>query len=343
MKNKKYLSIIFVSVTSSLFISCSTENVTTEDYDTNHYISLTAEVPDSRSRAHWDIADDENNSLTYAWDSSDDEMQSFVLRNKKPVVFTGNKLYSPTTITPDMEVKRYASLEITESLSEEYQNGDIVWAVSPISDNDIRIADGMISVEFNLPDGYVQTDAATTEHLKKYILITGSGTVKDKSAKLKFKVIPAVYRFKIMNNDTEVFNVTEVGITGPFCNKAVIDAFEMPQYSVSSESYTIKVTTGLNGINVAPEGTAYLYALVFPTATSSITENITLYVKGKYGNVLVDDSMHAPCNVVYPNLDLESNKYYDMMVPVLRKGIELSGVGIEEFQPGGEFDIEIDK
>lgn len=350
MKHKKYLSIISFSAISLFMASCSTENIdmtdntqTPENTESEGYfITLTAEANENKSRTHWDI--DTDNSLKFVWDESTDNMVSFVKRNNKLLDFTDGTYYSPTTVEPDQNTINKASLKIVKGLKNPYQDNDVIWSVSPVKAAKINSADGSASVEFTLPDGYVQTDITTTNHLIPYVFMTGSGTVSNKSASLSFTPLTAIYRFKIMNNDTETLNVTEVGITGPFRNKAVIGVDEGPTYSVSSESYTytIKVTTGETGIDIANGKTAYLYALVFPTETKTITDNITLYIKGKYGEVSADYDVTAACNAVYV-FNLDSNKYYDMLVPVSRQGIVFSGVEIDEFTLGGSFDVTIDK
>lgn len=346
-----------MSALSFIAASCSTENIDSPDNtqkpgDSNkegYYISLSAEMEESKSRAHWDI--DDSNKLTYTWDASTDEMKSFVKRGDKLVSFTDNKLYSPTKVTPNETEKRKTSLEITTSLSNEYQNSDIILAVSPVSEANIKTAESSESVEFTLPDGYVQTALSTTEHLKPYVFMTGSGEVKDNTASLSFKVLPAVYRFKITNNDTEVFTLSEVGITGPFCNKVVVGVAGTPEYSVSPENqnYTIKVTAKdeseatTNGINIESGKTAYMYAMVFPTKTSEITEDVTIYITGAYGNLPIAYSAKPACNAAHGTINIESNKYYDMPVSVARQDINFGGVTIAGFQDGGSFDVTIEK
>lgn len=350
MKHQKYLSIISFSAISLFMASCSTENIDmTDNTQTSgntdsegYFITLTAEANENKSRTHWDI--DTDNSLKFVWDESTDDMVSFVKRNNKLLDFTDGTYYSPTTVEPDQNTINKASLKIVKGLKNPYQDNDVIWSVSPVKAAKINSADGSASVEFTLPDGYVQTDITTTKHLIPYVFMTGKGTVIDNSASLSFTPLTAIYRFKIMNNDTETLNVTEVGITGPFRNKAVIGVDENPKYYVSSESgtYTIKVTTGEKGIDIANGKTTFLYALVFPTETKTITDNITLYIKGKYGEVSADYDVTAACNAVY-KFNLDSNKYYDMQVPVSRQGIVFSGVEIDEFTPGGSFDVTIDK
>ena len=119
-----------------------------------------------------------------------------------------------------------------------------------------------------------------------------------------------------LNKESEVLTVNEVSISGPFCNQAELEYGETPVYSVADGSYTIKVATPAGGLKVAANETAYLYALVFPTNTSTISSNITLSFKGTYGEVSANYTKTAKCNEVYAGKDLVNNTYNDMNVPV---------------------------
>ena len=152
--------------------------------------------------------------------------------------------------------------------------------------------------------------------------MSGTGTVgSNNSANISFKVLPTIYRFKITNTESEDLTVNEVSISGPFCNKAELEYGKAPVYSVSNNgTYTIKVATPAGGLTVAANTTAYLYALVFPTETSSNSEEITLSFKGKYGDTPVEDyKKTAKCSDIYTSTNLNSNTYYDMEVPVDKK------------------------
>lgn len=282
-----------------------------------YYISLTGDINECgvESRAHWDINSNDQ-SLAFTWDASDNEMKSFVWSNSAFVNFTDEKKYSATTVTPNAENKKQAQLQITTGLSQEYAEGDFIWAVSPLEDSNIS-ADNKVT--FTFPDQFVQTTLNSTEHLKDYVLMSGTGTVgSDNSASISFKVLPAIYRFKVINNENEELTVNEVSISGPFCNKAVLEYGKEPVYSIDGTTYTIKVTTPDGGLTVAANTTAYLYALVFPTNTSSITEQIELSFKGKYGDTAADYTKTAKCSDIY-TYDLNSNTYYDLEVPVDKK------------------------
>lgn len=283
-----------------------------------YYISLTGDVNEGgvESRAYWDINNnDDTQSLAFTWESTD-KMQSFVWRGGAFVVFTGDKKYSATTVTPDAENKKQAQLQITTGLSQQYAQDDVIWAVSPLEDTNIDNN----KVTFTLPtEGFTQTALNSTEHLKDYVLMSGTGIVgSDNSASISFKVLPAIYRFKVTNNENEELTVNEVSISGPFCNKAELsmdNGTVTPTYSVDGTTYAIKVATSDGGLTVAANTTAYLYALVFPTKTSKITDNITLSFKGKYGDIAADYTKTAKCNTIY-TYNLDSNTYYDMEVPV---------------------------
>ena len=308
------LSCVVASVFATSCVNEIEEGLTSVNGE-GYYISLTGEVNKggAESRAHWDINTD-NQSLAFAWDQSTDEMKSFVWNGSSFVDFTGGQKYSATTVTPNADNKKQAQLQITTVLSREYAQGDIIWAVSPLAD--ANISDNKVT--FTLPGEYTQTELNSTEHLKDYVLMSGTGIVgSDKTASISFDVLPAIYRFKVTNNENEVLTVNEVSISGPFCNQAVLEYGKAPVYSVADGSYTIKVATPAEGLEVAAGATAYLYALVFPTNTSSITETIELSFKGKYGDTPVEDyKKTAACNVVYDGKDLKPNTYNDLEVPV---------------------------
>ena len=310
------LSCVVASVFATSCVNEIEEGLTSVNGE-GYYISLTGEVNKggAESRAHWDINKDGNQTLAFAWDQSQDEMKSFVRRGDAFVDFDGGQKYSATTVTPNEADNNQAQLQITTSLSQAYAENDVIWAVSPLEDTDIS-ADNKVT--FTLPDQFVQTELNSTEHLKQYVLMSGTGKVGDNNtASISFDVLPAIYRFKVTNNENEVLTVNEVSITGPFCNQAVLEYGKAPVYSVSNNgTYTIKVATPAGGLEVAAGATAYLYALVFPTNTASISDNITLSFKGKYGDTPVEDyKKTAPCNSIY-NKNLGPNTYNDLEVPV---------------------------
>ena len=283
-----------------------------------YYISLTGYVNEggAESRAYWDINDDERKSPAFTWESTD-KMQSFVWSNSAFVDFVDAQKYSATTVTPDANDKKQAQLQITTGLSREYAQGDIIWAVSPLENSNIGANN---KVTFTLPDGFTQTKLNSTEHLKQYILMSGTGVVDgSNSANIEFKVLPAINRFKVTNTESEDLTVNDVSISGPFCNKAELsmdNGTVTPTYSVSNGTYAIKVTTPEGGLKVNAGETAYLYALVFPTKTASIEDQITLSFKGTYGDTPVEGYTKTDkCNTIY-TYNLDSNKYYDMEVPV---------------------------
>ena len=318
------LSCVVASVFATSCVNEIEEGLTSVSGE-GYYISLTGEVNKSgaESRAHWDINSDDKQTPAFAWDASTDEMKSFVWSNNSFVGFTDGKKYSATTVTPT-DTKNQAQLQITTGLSQAYAQNDVIWAVSPLAESNIS-ADNKVT--FTLPDQFVQTELNSTEHLKDYVLMSGTGKVGDNNtASISFNVLPAIYRFKVTNKESEVLTVNEVSITGPFCNQAVLEYGKAPVYSVSNGTYTIKVATPAGGLKVAANETAYLYALVFPTETSSKSEEITLSFKGSYDNTPAHYTKTAPCNSIYKE-NLGPNTYNDLEVPV-SKGSEESQLPI---------------
>ena len=309
------LSCVVASVFATSCVNEIEEGLTSVNGE-GYYISLTGEVNKggAESRAHWDINSDDKQTPVFAWDASENEMKSFVWRESAFVGFIDGKKYSPTTVTPNADTKNQAQLQITTGLSQAYAQNDVIWAVSPLAETNISDDN---KVTFTLPDQFVQTELNSTEHLKQYVLMSGTGEVgSDNTASISFDVLPAIYRFKVTNKESEPLTVNEVSISGPFCNQAVLEYGKTPVYSVSNGSYTIKVATPAGGLEVAAGATAYLYALVFPTNTSTISSNITLSFKGTYGEVSANYTKTAKCNEVYAGKDLVNNTYNDMNVPV---------------------------
>ena len=308
--------IAFSCVAASIFAASCVNEFEEEQAPVSgegYYISLTGDINEGgvESRAHWDINSNDQ-SLAFTWDASDNEMKSFVWSGSDFVDFEGEKQYSATTVNTT-DTKNQAQLQIVTSLSQAYDQGDVIWAVSPLEDSNIS-ADNKVT--FTLPDQFVQTTLNSTEHLKKYVLMSGTGAVDgNNSASISFDVLPAIYRFKITNNESEDLTVNEVSISGPFCDKAVLEYGKEPAYSVSNGTYAIKVATPEGGLKIAANETAYLYALVFPTNTASISDNIKLSFKGKYGDTSADYTKTAPCKNLYYN-NIYSNTYYDLEVPV---------------------------
>ena len=308
------LSCVVASVFATSCVNEIEEGLTSVNGE-GYYISLTGEVNKggAESRAHWDINSDDKQTPVFAWDASENEMKSFVWRESAFVGFTDGKKYSPTTVTP-ADTKNQAQLQITTGLSQAYAQNDVIWAVSPLAES--NISDNKVT--FTLPNVYTQTALNSTEHLKDYVLMSGTGKVGDNNtASISFDVLPAIYRFKVINNESETLTVNEVSISGPFCNKAVLSMNNgevTPEYSVDGTTYTIKVAA--EGLEVAAGATAYLYALVFPTNTASITDKIELSFKGTYGEVSANYTKTAKCNEVYAGKDLVNNTYNDMNVPV---------------------------
>ena len=318
--------IAFFCVAASVFATSCVNEFEEEQAPVSgegYYISLTGDVNKGgvESRAHWDIKDDDKQSLAFTWDQSTDEMKSFVWRSNAFVDFEGGQKYSPTTVTPT-DTKNQAQLQITTSLSQAYAQNDVIWAVSPLDESESNIsADNKVT--FTLPDQFVQTELNSTEHLKQYVLMSGTGKVgSDNTASISFKVLPAIYRFKITNTGRDELTVNEVSISGSFCDKAELsmgnDGTVTPTYSVSNSTYAIKVTTPEGGLKIAAKTTAYLYALVFPTNTASIEDEIELSFKGKYGEVSAGYTKTAKCSDIYTSTNLNSNTYYDMEVPVVQ-------------------------
>lgn len=313
-----------------------------EQENKGYFISLNGEYraeTTGASRAHW--KEDEQNIPRFYWDSSTDEMKAFVFRDTAPVEFVEGNTCSSVTVTPKQD-RLKCSLQIADGLSEPFQDADVIWAVSPVSD---ILSMQESTVEFTLPDHYDYTDGQQSEtaHLKNYILMSGSGTVQSESASINFQIHPAIFRFKITNSDTENLIVNSVSFSGPFNNTATLsyNGSERESFSNSTDGkYSINVNIS-EGLTIAPSESEYLYALVMPTKLSN--ENVTFSITSNFG----DKSQTLAYGVIFPGKDgmpdtgFKSNTYKTLNVAMKRTSVQLSGTSINGFEQGGDYDVSL--
>lgn len=311
-----------------------------QQQDKGCFISLNGEYgaeATAGTRAHWE--EDGQNVPLFYWDSSDDEMKAFVFRETATINYVTGNAYANVKITPK-EDRLKCSLQISDGLSEEYQDGDVIWAVSPISDS--RNIEGS-KVTFALPAQYEYTygQDSPTAHLKDYILMSGTGMVQSESASINFRIHPTVFRFKITNSDTEDLTVNSISFSGPFNNQAVLsyDGGESVAFSRSTdEQYSIKVNIS-EGLTISPAESKYLYALVMPTALTN--EEVTFSITSNFG----DKSQTLAYDKIFPGKDetpdtgFKSNTYKTLNVTMKRTSVQLSGTSINGFGHGGNFDL----
>lgn len=290
------------------------------------------------SRAHWD--EDEQNVPHFYWDSSYDEMKAFVFRNTAVLNYVTDNTYANVEITPK-EDRLKCSMQIADGLSEKYQDGDVIWAVSPIRDS--QNIEGS-TVTFALPAQYEYTDGqdSPTTHLKDYVLMSGVGTVQNGSASINFKIHPTIFRFKITNSDKENLIVNSITFSGPFNNQAVLayDEGESVTFSKTSEQYSIKVNIS-EGLTILPTESKYLYALVMPTELSD--EKVMFSITSNFG----DKSQILVYSDVFQGKEgsadtgFKSNTYKTLNVAMKRTSVKLSGTTINGFGQGGDCDVSL--
>lgn len=311
--------------------------------DKGYFISLDGEYgteTTAGTRAHW--KEDGHNVPHFYWDSSDDEMKAFVFRNTTAVDYITGNAYANVKVTPKKD-RLKCSLQIADGLSEEYQDGDVIWAVSPIR-NIASIENN--SVKFALPAQYEYTDGqdSLTTHLKNYVLTSGTGTVQNGSASINFQIHPTIFRFKITNSDTESLVVNSISFSGPFNNQAVLsyDGRERVAFSKSTDDaqpYSIKVNIS-GGLTIFPAESKYLYALVMPTDLTG-DEEVVFSITSNFG----DKSQTLAYGDVFPRKDgtadagFKSNTYKTLNVTMKRTSVQLSGTSINGFGQGGNFDV----
>lgn len=341
------LNIMFLAGLSTMtgFSSCVSDEVkkladeVPQQDNKGYFISLDGECGTEitdLSRAHWD--EDEQNVPHFYWDSSYDEMKAFVFRNTAVLNYVTDSTYANVKITPK-EDRLKCSMQIADGLSEKYQDGDVIWAVSPIRDS--QNIEGS-TVTFALPAQYEYTDGqdSPTTHLKDYVLMSGVGTVQNGSASINFKIHPTIFRFKITNSDKDNLIVNSITFSGPFNNQAVLayDEGEGVTFSKTSEQYSIKVNIS-EGLTILPTESKYLYALVMPTELSD--KNVMFSITSNFG----DKSQNLVYSDVFQGKEgsadtgFKSNTYKTLNVTMKRTSVKLSGTTINGFGQGGNFDV----
>ena len=312
-----------------------------QQQDKGYFISLNGEYGAEATvgtRAHW--KEDGQNIPRFYWDSSADEMKAFVFRDTAPVEFVEGNTCSSVTVTPKQD-RLKCSLQIADGLSEKYQDGDVIWAVSPI-----RYSQNIVgsTVTFALPAQYEYRDGqdSPTAHLKNYVLMSGVGTVQNGSASINFKIHPTIFRFKITNSDKDNLIVNSITFSGPFNNQAVLayDEGESVTFSKTSEQYSIKVNIS-KGLTILPTESKYLYALVMPTELSD--KNVMFSITSNFG----DKSQNLVYSDVFQGKEgsadtgFKSNTYKTLNVAMKRTSVKLSGTTINGFEQSGDCDVSL--
>ena len=268
-------------------------------------------------------------------------MKAFVFRNTAAVNYVTDNAYANVKVTPK-EDRLKCSLQIADGLSEEYQDGDVIWAVSPISDS--KNIEGS-NVTFALPAQYEYTDRqdSPTAHLKDYVLMSGTGKVQNGSASINFQIHPTIFRFKITNSDTDNLIVNSISFSGPFNNQAVLsyggsESVTFSRSTGDSQPYSIKVNIS-GGLAIPPAESKYLYALVMPTGLTD--EEVTFSITSSFG----DKSQTLAYDGIFPGTDgaadagFKSNTYKTLNVTMKRTSVQLSGTSINGFGQGEDYDV----
>lgn len=329
------------------FSSCVSDEVkkladeVSQQDNKGYFISLDGECGTEitdLSRAHWD--EDEQNVPHFYWDYSYDEMKAFVFRNTAALNYVTDNTYANVEITPK-EDRLKCSMQIADGLSEKYQDGDVIWAVSPIRDS-LNIEGS--TVTFALPAQYEYTDEqdSPTAHLKNYVLMSGTGKVQNGSASINFQIHPTIFRFKITNSDKDNLIVNSITFSGPFNNQAVLayDEGESVKFSKTSDQYSIKVNIS-EGLTIRPNESKYLYALVMPTKLSD--ENVKFSITSNFGdksqNLLYSDVFQGKEGSA--DTGFKSNTYKTLNVAMKRTSVKLSGTTINGFEQSGDCDVSL--
>lgn len=290
------------------------------------------------SRNYWEESEDE--SLNFYWEDSDDEMITFAFDGENPLDFVDGKKYSDVKVSKKPDDRKNCKMQLMTGLGTEFKDGFVMWGLSPVKAGNVS---EKAVISFRMPDSFVcNPDQPTkTSHIKDFILLSGTGIVNNNNAQINFDVLPAIFRFRITNKDTEVLKVDNVSLAGPFNEKASLkynSALKLVDCSFSTEkpshSISIKFT---ESISIAPYKSILVYGLVFPTKMSD--EKISLRLSSNYGIMEATTSYSN----IFKNDGFESNKYYTLGIPVSRKGIEFGDSSVSDFIEGDTCTINIDR
>lgn len=323
MKNFNYLlGLLFMP----LMFSC-TDIMDSNDAKPGHDIDFIGVWDNAVStRTHWN--EDQSGRLLFSWDSSSDEMKMLVSSGSDFKPFN-NAVYSNVNVTPLSDNRLAAGLRTNDQLATNYVSGDIVHAYSPI--NDMVIDGNTCTFSMEIPAEVEQQYSGTTEHLKKYAFISGSGVINDETetVQIAFHTLPSIIRVKIKNLSESPLEVSGVTLlNNKFCNRMNVslnaDGTETVDNSLT-ESIGIKYSN-----IISPMLTDRLYTLIFP---SDIKEGDNIGVK-----LLVKDGD----TVKELNTEMSvSRKMFDAN-NVYTIGIDTDGNSIKAYNSTFDYDIDIE-
>jgi IgA Peptidase M64. len=227
------------------------------------------------TKAHWN--DENGKQNIFEWDATttaNANLITTVFDNNSIKNWGDNKPYSFVTITPDSKNSKFAQLSSISNVGN-FSSGDKTYSFAPVKEDKIvKTTDG-ISITFDMPNNFIQSDSYKLDELKDYSyihsetnLIDNEGTLTSEQS--SFNAIPAVLRYSIVNDfDSEsiYFKRIEMIAIDETTNDTIAIFPNQLIYSANKNSIKIKETSNTSNYHKIISATASAEKLVNPNET----------------------------------------------------------------------------
>ena len=295
--NRRLFNILMTGAVAVFSLSCNQENIAPDVPDTpaeGKLVRLTFGTADAPgTRAVWKDEAGKGN-LIFNWDSHPDSPamvaaisygSHFLPNHPDPDNLNESQYHTGLTVTPQ-EDPHYATFE-----TERYYYENIISTeakkifVTSGYNNDISSYADSFSSSMFMPNLFTQQASQQPEFLREYMMMYGEAEMKNGSAQISFKHIPATFRFIITNErpaattikSVQVSLVDAAGNVQPVAALALdveidlyYDTVELLYGITYYTPYYTSITTrlGQNGTAVA-KGEQYIaYALALPVGNA---------------------------------------------------------------------------
>ena len=341
---KIHLLVCFAA--SPFFTSCQDNTPDAELLQPNT-IQLEAYLSEKgRSRAYWDenTAGNYATSLAFHWEADASGNMKTILKGKDKVKPFANG-FCANTFIEKTENRLCAHLSVDPLSTNRYEDGDSLFAYYPLSLPQavvVHNAEGM-HIDYTLPQVITDASLNSTAHLEPYILMRGTGEVKQGKAQLQFKVLPAILRFHVINSDEQNFTLKNVSLAGRLSTMAQVNITSCGAEQIVYKENPVNEVKVMRDLSLLPAQGGNLYALLFPI-TFNVGEELLFNLEGVYadGWTATYKDIKLSCST-FKNSQLESNTYYWVGVEVYRDYIEIkvNNHTITAYNKAHEEDMEI--
>ncbi|MDD3039894.1 fimbrillin family protein [Bacteroides sp.] len=339
MKQLKIKHIGAASLAALMLLSlaaCSNEDDAATTQPAGKKLVMTAyngENEQSMTRgAHWEDNNTHTGGLSFHWDVAGNNQAGDELYDIYSMVITKDGTIGASWSTePDKNFSiPYSSLKIEltgqpdkATLTSRYyldaskhSAGNAIYCITPILNAPDPDIPNSFYKNLAMPTDFTQAASGDAKHLKDYMYMTGTGTLKGEtdqqltSSDLYFKHIPATIRIALTNQRPEAATVTSIVMRETNGSKIFPNEkqWKCLMGTVTDENtrvsileptdktgYTSSVTLNLTDANIAAEGKYYGYMLVLPQdAEHALADkHLTFDITTQDGNTYTSFSMDA--------------------------------------------------